>query len=323
MQRLLLLLVKIAVTGLLIFWSVRTVSLQAVVERLGDVKLAWLLLVLAILAVQIVLQSVRWRCVVQAYGKKLSDLAMIRMGFIAAFFNQTLISTIGGDAVRIWMLARHHQTGWRIAAYSVFTDRAIGVFALALLVTTCLPWTFTMVQDPIARLAVAAIGAGGILGGIVFAALSAAKGTRLSRLWGMEELVAASSGLRQLAASGRIATFVAIASIAIHLLTVAAAWSAAQSIGAKVSLLQLACIVPPIVLLAIAPVTIAGWGLRESLMITGFTLAGLQAGDALVISLLLGTTNFLVGLIGGGLWLSGRVGTPQEHNADGTLYDRR
>ena len=55
----------------------------------------------------------------------------MRYGFIAGFFNQTLPSTVGGDAVRIWLLGRD-QGGWRIATYSVLIDRMVGVLVLAL-----------------------------------------------------------------------------------------------------------------------------------------------------------------------------------------------
>ena len=317
MQRSLLLLAKLAATGTLIYWSVRKVSLEAIVDRLGEIRFVWVAILIAILIAQIALQAIRWRCIVETFGPKLADAAAIRICLIAAFFNQTLISTIGGDAARVLSLQRRHHTGWRVAAYSVFVDRAVGVFALAFLVAICLPWTFTMVQDPVARIAVTVIGLGGILAGIVFAMLSAAKETWLSRLWGMEELIAASAGLRQLAASPGTATFVAIASIVVILMGVASAWAAAQSIGASVSFLQLTSIIPPIILLATIPITIAGWGLRESLMITGFTLAGLPAGDALVISLLLGASNFLVGLIGGGLWIAeGGTTPPPPHDPE-------
>ena len=139
----------------------------------------------------------------------------------------------------------------------------------------------------------------------------------------MEELIAASGRLRQLGASPGTATFVAIASIVVLLMGVAAAWAAAQSIGATVSFLQLTSIIPPIILLATIPITIAGWGLRESLMITGFTLAGLPAGDALVISLMLGTSSFLVGLIGGGLWIAEGGETPQPPRGPEASYERR
>lgn len=303
MRRVLLFAVKAAITGLLIYFAVRSVSLEAVLERIGDIRVPWLTLVLAVLAAQICLQAVRWLPIVHASGFPLPAAGALRLTFIAAFFGQTLPSTIGGDAVRIWMLAQSYKAGWRIATYSVFVDRAVGVFALAVVVAICLPWTYTFVQDPVGRIAVSLVGLSGIVGGVVFAALSLAHGTWIERIWGVHHLVAASKVLRRVATPLSRAAFVAFASLLIHAITIFVAWATAQSIDAPVQFLQMACLIPPVVLLATIPITIAGWGLRESLMITAFTLAGLNAGDALVISLLLGASNFAVGLIGGAMWL--------------------
>lgn len=306
MRRVLLFAIKAAITGLLIYFAVRSVSLEAVLERIGDIRVPWLALVLAVLTAQVCLQAFRWLPIVHAAGFPLPATGALRLSFIAAFFGQTLPSTIGGDAVRIWMLAQSYKAGWRIATYSVFVDRAVGVFALAVVVAICLPWTFSFIQDPVGRIAVSLVGLTGVTAGLVFAALSLARNTWIERIWGVHHLIAASGVLRRVATPLSRAAFVAFASLLIHAITIFVAWATAQSIDAPVQFLQMACLIPPVVLLATIPITIAGWGLRESLMITAFTLAGLNAGDALVISLLLGASNFAVGLIGGAVWLMHR-----------------
>ena len=58
------------------------------------------------------------------------DRQAMRYNVIGTFFNQTLPSSIGGDAVRLWLVARA-GAGWRAATYSIFVDRAIGLIALA------------------------------------------------------------------------------------------------------------------------------------------------------------------------------------------------
>jgi uncharacterized membrane protein YbhN (UPF0104 family) len=328
MRRIFLFTVKAAITGLLIYFAVRAVSLQAVIERVADIRAGWLVAIFALLVGQIGLQALRWQQIVHAAGFPLPAAAAARLSLIAAFFNQTLPSTIGGDAARIWMLAQSYKAGWRAAVYSVFVDRAIGVFALAVLVALCLPWTYQFVQDPIARAAATFVGMAGISGGIVFAFLSFAKGTWIERIWGVHHLIAASLVLRAVAKPAWRAAFVAASSLLIHLVTVVVAWSTAQAIGASVSFLQMTCLIPPVVLIATVPITIAGWGLRESLMITAFTLAGLNPGDALVISLLLGVANFAVGLIGGILWVASRLRLAEleaepEAAAAAMSYERR
>ena len=71
---------------------------------------------------------------------------------IGSFFNQTLPSSIGGDAVRLWLVQRT-GAGWRAATYSILTDRAVGLIALALMIVGSLPWSYPMIADANGRLA--------------------------------------------------------------------------------------------------------------------------------------------------------------------------
>ena len=89
---------------------------------------------------------------------------------IAAFFNQVLPSTVGGDAARI-VLAARAGNGWRKATYSVLLDRFVGVLALATIVTAGLYWSFGLISDPIGRLVLLAIGLGSLAAAGAFLAL--------------------------------------------------------------------------------------------------------------------------------------------------------
>ena len=73
---------------------------------------------------------------------------------------------VGGDAARIWLLARRGG-GWANATYSVLIDRIAGVFVLALIVIVCLPWTMELIQDPLARAVLLLIGLGSVARGAV------------------------------------------------------------------------------------------------------------------------------------------------------------
>jgi hypothetical protein len=92
-------------------------------------------------------------------------------------------------------------------------------------------------------------------------------------------------------------------SIAIHLLTIAAAWCCIKAIAAPVTFLQVLFLMPPVLLISTIPISIAGWGVRESGMIAAFAFAGLAQSDGLTLSILYGATSFVVGLIGGIVWI--------------------
>ena len=63
-------------------------------------------------------------------------------------------------------------------------------------------------------------------------------------------------------------------------------------------------VVPTIVLVAMAPISIAGWGVREGAMVIGLGLLGVSAADALAVSVSYGLVQIAVGVLGGSLWLA-------------------
>lgn len=304
MRRMLLLLLKAAVSILLLYVSLRAVNFVALGERLSHLKAGWIGAALLLQAVQVALQAMRWRTIALACGSSLTPRAAVRINFVAAFFNQVLPSTIGGDAARMWLLARSGG-GWASAAYSVLIDRVVGVLALAVIVIACLPWTLALVQDPIARAVLLLIGAGAIAGALVFILIGVLKLPLLERWAPTRHLIEVSRTARRLAQSSRSAASVGAMSFGIHLLTIASIWCIAQSVAASASFTLLLFMIPPVILISTIPLSIAGWGVREGSMVVAFTYAGLAAGDGLIVSVLFGLTAFAIGTIGGVLWITG------------------
>jgi hypothetical protein len=304
MRRPLLLLLKAAVSILLLYLSLRSVNLTVLGERLSRIEAGWIAAALILLAAQVVLMAVRWRTIAVQCGTDLTLPAALRISFIASFFNQVLPSTVGGDTARVWMLARRGG-GWAKATYSVLIDRIAGVFVLALLVIGSLPWTLTLVRDPIARTFLLLIGSGAIAGAIVFMAIGVLRSRRLNRWMVTRHLVEISRAAWRVCRSGQALAAVTVASFAIHLLTISTAWCLVQSIDATASFAYLLFLIPPVLLITTIPVSIAGWGLREGSMIVAFGYAGLAASDGLIVSVLIGLAMFAIGAVGGIVWIVG------------------
>lgn len=301
MRKALTLSIKAAVSVLLLYFTLAAVNIDTVVSRLSHIDARWAVFALFILVVQLAVLAWRWRLLVVRCGADLPFARLFRLSMIGVFFNQTLPSSAGGDAMRIWLLGK--QSNWRIAAYSVLLDRVFGVVALAVLVLLCLPWTLGLVRNPVGRAALLLIGCGCIAAGIVFVALS----------WRRLEFLQRWTPTRHLAAAAGIAwsvlrspsSFVAVfgSSIVVHLLTALAAWCAARAVGADLPLLYSLYLVSPVILLTVIPISIAGWGVREGAMVVAFGYAGLSQSDGLIVSLLFGFGYLVLGIAGGLVWV--------------------
>jgi len=302
MRRALLLLTKAATSILLLYFSMRWVNVGVLGERLSRFEWGWVALAVVFLGIETVLLAARWREIATVCQATLAFNSALQITFIATFFNQVLPSTVGGDGARIWLFARQ-GAGWAKATYSVLVDRVVGLVVLALIVIACLPYTFTLIDDSIARAVLLVIGFGTVAG----AALVVLAGLKFRQFFSRWMLTRhLSSALYIVAAvckSHRSATIVLACSVAIHLLTVAAAWCCVKAVAAPVSFAQVLFLIPPVILISSMPVSIAGWGVRESSTIMAFAYAGLSQSDGLIVSILFGAASFVVGVVGGIIWI--------------------
>ena len=306
MRYLLNFLLRSAVSGLLLYFVFAQVNFNLIGQRLDQVEYIWLVVAVLIFIAQTTLGALRWqRIVLQCNAPDAPPFAIsraLRYTFIAAFFNQILPSTVGGDAVRTWLLARD-QGGWRVPTYSVLIDRLAGVLVLALLVIFCLPWSFVLINNATGRVALLVLGFGSIGACMVFLALGFIRLRRLDRWWVTRQLVASASMARVALGSASSGVPIIAYSLLMHALSATAAWCLAKAVAAPLEWSQALLLVFPVLLIATIPLSIAGWGTRETAMVLAFGYAGLPESDGLIVSVLLGITIFAADLFGGVLWI--------------------
>ena len=303
MRRVLFLLLKAAVSALLLYLSLRAVHLETVWTRLAGAKAPWLAAAAVLGIVQLFLVAARWREIADAGTAALSFRAAVRFSFIGNFFSQVLPSTVGGDAARIFLLARSGG-GWAHATYSVLIDRIVGVTFLAAIVGACLPWSMDIIHDPLARAVLVLIGFGAIAGAAIFLAIGFLPARLAARIGVVRHLASASRMGWTLCRHPASLLVLIATSLPIHFITVTIVWCCAKSVAAPVSFAEVLFLLPPVLLVATVPISIAGWGVRESSMIVAFGYAGLAQSDGLTLSILYGLLSFAVGAIGGVVWIA-------------------
>jgi uncharacterized membrane protein YbhN (UPF0104 family) len=123
-------------------------------------------------------------------------------------------------------------------------------------------------------------------------------GSRLARY-----LQSLGGSVQQVFLSPKAAVPVLSFAIAAQLTLGIATFSMAKSLGINVSMLDCIVLMQPVALLANLPISVGGWGVRETAVVLLFGLIGVPSSAALVLSLQLGLLALLVVLPGGILWL--------------------
>ena len=182
-------------------------------------------------------------------------------------------------------------------------DRAAGLIWLAVLVLVCLPWSFELIHSPVGRTALVLIGIGGAVAPLALLALSQLRHTRLGRWKPTAHLTDIARIAWRVLTSSRSGPIIAAISISVQLLSVLVLWCCARSIGSPFTLLNSLLLIPPVVLIAAIPISIAGWGVRESVMLAAFAYAGLPNSDGVLVSILFGAGGLVIGALGGAAWV--------------------
>jgi uncharacterized membrane protein YbhN (UPF0104 family) len=302
MRRILLSTAKILISAALLYFSLRKINPFDLAARINVSSLGWIALAIAMTFLQIFLGVLRWREISAECGAPLETKQAMRYNVIGTFFNQTLPSSIGGDAVRLWLVARG-GAGWRAATYSIFVDRAIGLIALAIVIVASLPWSYRLITDPHGRSALLLVDFAALAGGLGFLVLGVLPWPWLKRWWATHHIHACAVIANRVIFSRDRGPRIAALSVLVHVLTVVIAWCVVQSIAAPVLFGQVFQLVPPVTLITMLPISIAGWGVREASMGLAFGYAGLMPNEGVNVSLLIGAVSFLVGIFGGLVWI--------------------
>jgi len=293
---------KIIVSVTLVGLLMRAVGAGDAVDRMAELRPQWMALAVLLGVVQVALGGLRWRAVLVAIGAPMAWRKMVRFLYIGAFFNQTLPSSVGGDAVRGY-LAYRGGLGVGPAVNSVILDRVATVLALAILVAVMTLFGTAAVDLGVWFVRVAwivlALAMVGILGLMVMDRLV----SRLQRFRLAVGLGVLAGDARRTFLQPLQTTRVMGWSILGHVNLSLIVFVLAKGLGVEVTLIQCLLLFPPVLLAQTLPLSVAGWGVREGAMVALFGLVGVGGDSALAISILYGLVMIIVSLPGAALWL--------------------
>jgi glycosyltransferase 2 family protein len=307
---------KMLVSGGLIWLVFQEVDLNAAKERLLMISPEMLLLAGLVFLFQLAISSLRWSVVMDAISAPLPFLRVLWIYYVATFFNQTLPSSVGGDAYRIY---QSHRSGLTLggAVNGVVLERAAAVLALGLVVLASQPFFLLRVEEEVRSWVLPTAIAFNIISfsglGVVMFFDRLPASLRKWRL--VRGLVGLGSDARKVFLN--LACVVRSVGWAVcgHLFLILGVYILALGIGLDVGLIDCVALVPPVLLITTLPVSIGGWGVREGAMVGAFALIGVPAEGALALSVLFGLTTAAISLPGGAVWLY-RGGRQQKVAAD-------
>ncbi len=275
-------------------------DLEDVVGRLLAMRVGWVALALGLSVIQVAVLAWRWCFTARRLGVTLSFGEAWREYYLSIFLNQVLPGGVVGDVSRSWRQARGAAGGQdraggpavravifeRVSAQAVMTTGAV-VSLLAL------P---SVVGQPSGPMVAVTVGVA-----LLIAAATAVWVRRQASAQSVTGRVLAEladSHFSPSAFAVQLATglFIVGTYLATYIVS-------ARAVGIETPSLVLLPLVAPVLMTMLIPITIAGWGLRESAAALLWGAVGLTAADGVTVSVAYGVI-VLVGSLPGALVLA-------------------
>ena len=267
MRHFLLFLLKAVVSAGLIAVFFMKFGWADVITAFKGAEVSLLFASVAIFVISNLLGGVQWHLLLRAQGITLSHLHVQMLYMVGVFFNNFLISNIGGDAVRIYDLKR--TTGEGSPAFAAtFVDRFMGlftmiIFSLVAYIFSPTLWGFDLLIS-IAGLCLFLAGLlamgfsrrlSGLIEHIGRRLLPLPLGERIGKIRGSFILYRSRMGTLAI---------VLVLSAFVQLLRVAVYYTVGQALGLGVSFRHFMIFIPIIAVVAAIPISFGGIGVREN-----------------------------------------------------------
>jgi uncharacterized membrane protein YbhN (UPF0104 family) len=295
-------LVKITVTVLGLGYVILNVPLDDIGEALVGVRWSWLLVSFVIFTASLVLRAYRWLLLLRGLGVPIRFGRLVELYFVGNFFNAFLPSGFGGDAVRVVEIARDVPAN--VAAGTVIVDRLTGLLMLFVMALLALPFRPDNFPQELLWL-VTAVSVGGLVGGFVLLEGSLIRRfgrwlpAKLSPVGDgpIARLLEAVQGCGWRAIGGAL-----VISMLFNLLLVVSWAVTGLAIGLDISYPYYLLVVPILSVALLVP-SVSGLGVREYIAPLLFAGAGVEAGQAVALSLLVFAVMRVGSLLGAPIYI--------------------
>ncbi len=304
---------KVAITAVILGLLAWQFDLRSIAATLSSISVVAAATSIVAMYLQIFILAIRLRSVVLIFNARLRLVESYRVTLESMFFSQTFVSIIGGDGFRIWRIRR---LGLPLtdATAAIILDRLVGTLINHVCLLASFPWFLMILPPGLLRVVLILLAAGGVAGFALLIILGYLRG-RIG-VWLPERIQstpilvllfeAATVGRyfltnwRQLTDVFGLGIFIAACNMVIFGLVL-------LGMGVDFSLaVKCALLVPAILEIAMIPISIAGWGIREAATVLAFGAFGLSADRAVGASVAFGLITIAVSLLGGILWLTDR-----------------
>ncbi|MCW1885719.1 flippase-like domain-containing protein [Luteolibacter flavescens] len=312
MKKWLLFLAKLAFTVACLWWALSGQNLQeSATFWPKDPEWSWALAAIALGGVTVFLSAFRWWMLLLAQGIPVTLWRATQLTLISGLFNLMGVSSVTGDAAKIFLLIRDHREQKLAVTMSVLVDHLVGLVAMALTFFAVTATSFRAVESQ-SELGETAIKFGWVYfsGGLAMIALMCVVASpwvnerihrRVTnpRIVRMKQIPDVYDVFRK---KWKLVLPALVSNLVMLPLYYATFWCGVQFVGSDTGFMSVFAAMPVVDAASAMPVSISGIGVREIALKTLMSdLVGLEPGISVLGSLVGFATGTLFWAFAGGL----------------------
>ncbi|PHQ80400.1 MAG: hypothetical protein COB66_04870 [Coxiella sp. (in: Bacteria)] len=270
------------------------VHLEKALPYFKQMNFSYLALTATVLLFGYLIAVFRWTLIMKSLKAPAAPLFYLKTYLKAIMFNQILPSNIGGDGYRMFEITKLGISK-RLAITSVLADRAIGASGLVVIALFSLPISYHLLPHKLFLIVLSTVVVS--LSGITFIIFLHRIRIRFLEKY-FRWFYDLSNTLKDSYSSVTDLLFKLLLSVITNLCATVCFYLIACALHVPCRLSDFLVIIPLVTLISMIPISMAGWGVRESAMVLLGAAIGIHHPAALAISLIYGMTSIVTSLPG-------------------------
>jgi len=299
--------IRLIISGALIWFLFTKIKWQELFATFADVNIYAIIILLLFSVLLILTHAFKWHLLLKSKNVDVSILRLYGLCMVGYFFNNILPSSVGGDVIRMYELAKKTQNQSESVA-SVFMERYIGIAALIFF--AAIAFIFEVKRfwgSPIFYLIVLML--------LGFVAVLFIFFNRKLHKWFFDRIrIKRLERIKQKAneilesiyhyrANKRIIFYNFLLSMLFNVIAVMNVAAAFWVINVHMPFYYLFIGVPIVLLISAIPVSLGNWGFNEGAYVYCFTFFGINPAYSLSVGFILRMKSIVTGIIGGIIYI--------------------
>lgn len=296
---------RMALTILLFLFLFRSMSWSALLHAFAHITWGSALVALAVGMGGVIASAYQWRSLLLSEKIRVDLANLINLYLVGIGFSHFLPTGMGGDAVKALYVGREANNNAGSMS-AVILCRVTGFVGMALIAwLALLLWHGYFAASLIISFTLMSLLVGGMIAGAMLAVVALPK--FLKGRWKNARIVVSllqvGNALSAAIKRPRALLTAILYGMIFQLLAILNCYAYANALGIQLSLRFYCVAVPLIALVAFLPISINGYGLRESTYVYLFSTIHISSATALLLALLQDAQTLVFGVVGGCIYL--------------------